>query len=92
MANFTTFEVVTSRLKLLAALTQRKRMAPNSSKEVLKACVCVFLQGPRRSSLSCLLAGSDDDEIAEWSESMATPPLKITKPAAAGRRGANDQR
>lgn len=51
-----------------------------------------FLQGPRRSSLSGLLAGSDDDEVAEWSESMATPPLKITKAAAAGRLGTNDQR
>ncbi|XP_015771061.1 PREDICTED: uncharacterized protein LOC107349422 isoform X2 [Acropora digitifera] len=33
----------------------------------------------RRSSLSFLLAESDDDE---WSESMATPPLKIARPNA----------
>lgn len=46
-----------------------------------------FFQGQRRSSLYCLLAGSEDDEPAEWSDSMATPPLKIVSPStAAGRR------
>lgn len=42
----------------------------------------ILFQGRGKSSLSFLLAGSDDDEVAEWSESMATPPLKITRPAA----------
>ncbi|XP_068719868.1 breast cancer type 2 susceptibility protein-like isoform X2 [Montipora capricornis] len=40
------------------------------------------IMGRGKSSLSFLLAGSDDDEVTEWSESMATPPLKITRPAA----------
>lgn len=47
-------------------------------------CFCfVFVpsQGQRTSTLSCLLAGGNDDDIAEWSESMATPPLKIKEPA-----------
>lgn len=42
-------------------------------------CVFIFFQDQRRSSLSFLLAESADDE---WSESMATPPLKITRPTA----------
>lgn len=42
-------------------------------------CVFTFFQDQRRSSLSFLLAESDDDE---WSESMATRPLKITRPNA----------
>lgn len=42
-------------------------------------CVFTFFQDQRRSSLSFLLAEGDNDE---WSESMATPPLKITRPTA----------
>ena len=38
-------------------------------------------QGQRTSNLSCLLAGGGDDDVTEWSESMATPPLKMTEPA-----------
>ena len=51
-------------------------------------CFCfdfVPSQGQRTSTLSCLLAGGNDNDIAEWSESMATPPLKISAPAG-GRR------
>ena len=44
-----------------------------------------FSQGQRTSTLSCLIAGGHDDDIAEWSDSMATPPLKIKEPAG-GRR------
>ena len=47
-------------------------------------CFCfVFApsQGQRTSTLSFLLAGGNDDNIAEWSESMATPPLQFKGPA-----------
>ncbi|CAH3115249.1 unnamed protein product, partial [Porites lobata] len=53
------------------------------------------IMGQRRSSLYCLLAGSEDDEPAEWSDSMATPPLKIVSPltaADAGRREPDGQK
>lgn len=43
------------------------------------------MQGQRTSSLSCLLAGGSDNDVTEWSESMATPPLKVQEPAG-GRR------
>lgn len=46
-----------------------------------------FFQGQRRSSLYYLLAGSEDDEPAEWSDSMATPPLKIVSPSTAADAG-----
>ena len=44
-----------------------------------------FPQGQREPTLSRLLAGGHEDEITEWSESMATPPLNTTEPAG-GRR------
>jgi len=52
------------------------------SDEIANALLFVSYQGQRRSSLSGLLAGGDGDEVAEWSDSMATPPLKISSPAA----------